>query len=148
MDEQPAFDQPDELPKWVRVPAALFLGLFTLLCIFASASLLLVPNKKAPVLAVIVGFLLLLGCFWVLDKCVRLVSGRKRRGGLMSPKALRVVAFCLLILPMVGFVTGYYREMGALAIFQAVMYVSGFVGLRQLARKREALERSDDSANS
>jgi hypothetical protein len=38
----------------------------------------------------------------------------------------------------VGLFTGYYREMGAVAIYQAVMYVFGFFGLRALARKREA----------
>jgi hypothetical protein len=37
----------------------------------------------------------------------------------MSPKALRVVSIFLLILPIAGLFTGYYRELGALAIFQA-----------------------------
>jgi hypothetical protein len=141
MDKHPAFEYQDkELPRWVQVPAGLILGLFTLLCGFASVSLLLVPNKKAPLLAVIVGLLLLLGCFWVLEKCFRLMTGRKNRGGLMSPNALRVVSFFLLVLPIAGLFTGYYREMGAVAIFQAVMYFFGFLGLRALARKREASE--------
>ena len=147
MDEQPAFEhESDELPRWVQVPAGLVLGLFTVLCGLASASLLVVPNKKAPVLAVVVGLVLLLGCFWVLEKCFRLVSGHKTRGGLMSPNALRVVSFFLLVLPIVGLFTGYYREMGAVAIFQAVMYFSGFLGLRALARKREAEGGSDGRA--
>jgi hypothetical protein len=46
----------------------------------------------------------------------------------------------LLVLPIVGLFTGYYREMGAVAIFQAVMYLFGFLGLRALARKREPSE--------
>ena len=58
----------------------------------------------------------------------------------MSPNALRVVSFFLLVLPIAGLFTGYYREMGAVAIFQAVMYFFGFLGLRALARKREASE--------
>jgi membrane associated rhomboid family serine protease len=128
------------------VPAGLILGLFTLLCGLASGSLLVIPNKKAPVLAVIVGLILLLGCYWVLEKCFRLVSGRRKRGGLMSPNALRVVSFFLLILPIVGIFTGYYRDMGPVAIFQAVMYFSGFLGLRALARKRQAEGESDDRA--
>jgi len=141
MDEHPAFEYQDqELPRWVQVSAGLILGLFTLLCGFASVSLLLVPNKKAPLLAVIAGLILLLGCFWVLAKCFRLITGRKNRGGLMSPNTLRVVAFFLLVLPIGGLFTGYYREMGAMAIFQAVMYFFGFLGLRALARKREARE--------
>jgi hypothetical protein len=141
MDEHPAFEHQDkELPRWVQVPAGLLLGLFTLLCGFASVSLLLVPNRKAPLLAVIVGLILLLGCFWVLEKCFRLITGRKNRGGLMSPNTLRVVSFFLLVLPIGGLFTGYYREMGAVAIFQAAMYFFGFLGLRALARKREASE--------
>jgi hypothetical protein len=50
----------------------------------------------------------------------------------------------LLVLPIVGLFTGYYREMGAVAVFQAVMYVFAFLGLRALAWKREAKE---DQAN-
>ena len=127
-----------EIARWVQVPIGIILSLFTLLCGFASAYLLFVPNKKAPILAFVVGLLLLLGCVWVLAKCFRLITGRKTRGGLMSPTALRVVSFAMLVLPLVGLFTGYYREMGAVAIFQAVMYFLGFFGLRALARKREA----------
>lgn len=119
------------------MPVGIVLSLFTLLCGFASAYLLFVPNKKAPVLAFVVGVILLLGCLWVLAKCFRLITGRKTLGGLLSPRALRVVSFFLLILPVFGLFTGYYREMGAVAFYQAVMYFFGFLGLRRLARKRE-----------
>ena len=129
-----------ELPRWVQVPIGLILSLFTLLCGFASAYLLFVPNKKFPILALVVGVILLLGCLWVLAKCFRLITGRKHRGGLMSPRALRIVSIFLLALPIVGLFTGYYREMGAIAIFQVVMYFFGFLGLRALARKREGQE--------
>src|ERR1044071_9759811 len=74
--------QQKELPRWVRIPAGLVLGLFMPLCGFASLSLLLVPNKQAPVLAVIVGLVLSLCCLWILEKCFRLITGRKNRGGL------------------------------------------------------------------
>jgi hypothetical protein len=43
----------------------------------------------------------------------------------------------LLIIPVAGLFTGYYRETGAIAIFQALIYLFGFFGLRALARKRE-----------
>jgi membrane associated rhomboid family serine protease len=137
--ELPQFrHQERELPRWIQVPVGLVLGLFTLLCGLASLSLLLVPNKQSPVLAVVVGLVLLLGCLWVLEKCFRLLTGRKRKGGLMTPNTLRVVSFFMLVIPVAGLFTGYYREMGAVAIFQAVMYFFGFLGLRALARKREA----------
>lgn len=130
-----------DLSRWVQVPVGLVLGLFTLLCVFASLSLLLIPNKKSPVLAVVVGLVLLLGCFWVLEKCFRLLTGRKRKGGgLLTPNTLRVVSFFMLVLPIAGLFTGYYREMGPVAVFQAVMYFFGFLGLRGLARNREAKE--------
>ena len=144
-DEPPLLDFPEtedvreiELPRWVQVPIGIILSVFTLLCGFASVYLLFVPNKKAPILAFIVGLILLLGCVWVLAKCFRLITGRKHRGGLMTPQALRIVSACLLVLPLIGLFTGYYREMGAVAIYQAVMYFFGFLGLRALARKREA----------
>ena len=137
-DSPPLEPQESELPRWVQVPVGLVLGLFTLLCGLGSLSLLLVPNKQSPVLAVVVGLVLLLGCLWVLEKCLRLLTGRKHKGGLMSPNTLRVVAIFMLVLPIAGLFTGYYREMGAVAIFQAVMYFFGFLGLRALARKREA----------
>jgi len=143
-DELPPLEIPEaedvreiELPRWVQVPIGIILSLFTLLCGFASAYLLFVPNKKTPILALVVGVILLLGCLWVLAKCFRLITGRKHRGGLMSPRALRVVSIFLLILPIVGLFTGYYRERGAIAIFQVVMYFFGFLGLRALASKRE-----------
>jgi len=67
-----------------------------------------------------------------------LLTGRKNRGGLMTPGTLRVVSFFFLIFPVAGLFTGYYRKMGLVAIFQAVMYFFAFLGLRALARKREA----------
>jgi hypothetical protein len=138
MEELPPFeDRERDLPRWVQVPIGLVLGLFTLLCGVASLSLLLVPNKQSPILAIVVGLVLLLGCFFVLEKCFRLLTGRKRQGGLLSPTTLRVVSFFLLVFPIAGLFTGYYREMGPVAIFQAVMYVFGFFGLRALARKRQ-----------
>jgi LPXTG-motif cell wall-anchored protein len=135
IDESPS---EKEVPRWVQVCVGLVLSLFTLLCAFASVALLPATNEKSPILAIVVGFLLLLGCLWVLEKCFRLLTGRKNGGGLMSPSALRVVSFFFLIVPVAGFFTGYYRKMGPVAIYQAVMYFFGFLGIRALARKREA----------
>jgi hypothetical protein len=144
-DKSPLLETPEsedirelDLPRWIQVPVGIMLSFFTLLCAFASAYLLFVPNKKAPILAFVVGTILLLGCLWVLAKCFRLITGNNTRGGLMSPRGLRVVSVFLLVLPVLGLFTGYYRDMGAVAIYQAVMYLFGFIGLRALARKREA----------
>jgi hypothetical protein len=51
-----------ELPRWVQIFAGSVLGLFTLLCGLASLSLLITPHKQRPILAIIVGVALLLGC--------------------------------------------------------------------------------------
>lgn len=126
-----------ELPRWIQIPLGLVLTLLTLLCGFASVALLYPVNKNSPNLSIVVGVILLLGCFWVLEKCLRLLTGRKNRGGLMSPSALRIVSFFLLLFPVAGLFTGYYRRMGILAILQAVMYFFGFLRLRALARRRE-----------
>lgn len=127
-----------EAPRWIQVSIGLVLCSFTLFCGFASVVLLLDTKEQNPILAIVVGFFLLLGCLWVLEKCFRLLTGRKNGGGLMTPVALRVVSFFFLIVPVAGFFTGYYRKMGLVAIYQAVMYFFGFLGIRALARKREA----------
>jgi hypothetical protein len=137
-EDDSALNPPErQVPRWVQVLMGLIVGTFTLLCAFASLPLLMTPPEAAPILGVVVGFFLILGCLWVLEKCVRLITGRKNKGGLMSPTALRVIAICMLLLPIAGFFTGYSRKMGFVAVFQAVMYFFGFLGLLKLARKRE-----------
>lgn len=141
MEEQPHIEHREkELPRWVQVSAGLVLGVSTLLCAFAALEFLLLAPKPTAVLGIVAVSILVLGCLWVLAKCLRLVTGRKHKGGLLGPTMLRVVAIFLLVIPVAGLFTGYYRDMGALAIFQAVMYFFGFLGLRALARKREARE--------
>jgi membrane associated rhomboid family serine protease len=127
-----------DLPRWIQIPAGILLGIFTLFCGFASVVLLFGPNKKSPILAFAIVFVLLLSCAWVLEKCFRLLTGRKRQHGLLSPRTLRIASVCMLVLPIIGLFTGYYREMGKVAIFQALMYFVGFFGLRAFAQKREA----------
>jgi hypothetical protein len=133
-----------EVPRWIQVLMGLVLALVTMLCVFGSVTMLVVPNEKSPVLAVVVGLVLLLGCLWVFEKCFRLLTGRKNRSGLMAPNTLRVVSFFFLTLPVAGLFTGYYRKMGLVAILQAVMYFFSFLGLRALARKREAHDVSNE----
>src|SRR5262249_31902549 len=135
MEELPNLEsQEKEVPRWVQVPAGLVLGLLTLLCGYASLVLLLDGDTKAHVLAAVVDFVVFVGCLWVLEKCFRLLTGRKNRGGLMTPGTLRVVSFFFLIFPVAGLFTGYYRKMGLVAIFQAVMYFFAFLVLRALAQ--------------
>src|SRR5882724_1090246 len=132
-----------ELPRWVQVLLGVVLALRTLLCGFASVMPLVFPKEKNSILSMVIGLILLLGCLWTFEKCFRLITGRQDQGGLMTPNTLRVVSFFFLALPVAGLFTGYYRKMGLVAIFQAVMYFLGFLGLHALARKREGHGGSD-----
>jgi len=141
MDESSNFETREKrLPRWAQVLAGSVIGALTLLCGYASLVMLLDVNKKSPILAAVVSFVLLLGCLWVLGTCLQLLTGRKVRGGLMTPRALRVVSFFFLVFPVAGLFTGYYRRMGMIAVDQAVMYFFIFWGLLALARKREAAD--------
>src|SRR5579864_469725 len=91
-----------DLPRWVQVLAGLVLAVITLLCGFASITMLLVPNEKSRFLPIVAGLILLLGCLWVFEKCFRLITGRRNQGGLMTPTTLRVISFFVLALPVVG----------------------------------------------
>jgi cobalamin biosynthesis protein CobD/CbiB len=66
IDELPIPETPEkEVPRWVQVLVGLVLALLTLFCGFASVTMLVVPNEKSPILTVVVGLIMLLGCFWV-----------------------------------------------------------------------------------
>lgn len=139
MDELPSLEAPEKsLPRWVQISVGLALSLFTLFCGFASLSLFLPWPGKKPVFGAALGIVLLLGCLWVLEKCFRLLTGRRNQGGLMAPKTLRAVSLLFLVLPIAGLFTGYYRRMGYFAIGQALQYFFIFLALRALARRREA----------
>jgi hypothetical protein len=126
------------LPRWVEVPAGLFLGLITLFLAYACGVLMVDASRKAPILSATIGLLFLLICLWILGLCWRLMTGRKNRGGLMSPRALRVVSIFCLIFPVAGLFTGYYRQHGVGAVVRVVDYFGAFAGLQIIARRREA----------
>jgi hypothetical protein len=101
-----------EIPRWVQIPIGLVLGLLTLALGFAlTVGLLFTPNQKAPIFAIVVGLVLLFVSVWVLEKCFRLVTGRKNRGGLMSPDALRALSVFFLVLPAGGLFIGCFQAM-------------------------------------
>ena len=126
-----------DLPRWVQVPIAIFFGLFTLLCLVGSATLVFIPNQKAPFLAPVIGIVCIAACFWALEKWARLIVGKKKRGGLLPPATLRVIAWFFLLLPVGGLFTGYFRTHTLAALVQTAAYVSLFFGLRSLAAYRD-----------
>jgi hypothetical protein len=135
-----------ELPRWVQIAAGLILGFLSLLCGFAALDLFVLAPRPISIFGVLAALLLLLGCLWVLGKCVRLLTGRKR-GGLMSPMALRIVSYALLLVPIAGLFTGYYRRKGIVALLQAASYFVASFALRALARNREAEKHGSHTVN-
>lgn len=134
-----------ELPRWIQLPVGIFLGLFTLLCLAGSATLVFAPPEKAPIMAAAFGVFMAIACFWILEKCFRLITGREIKGGLMGPPALRVIGWFFLLLPIGGLFTGYFRTHTLIAIVQTAAYISAFFGLRRLAATREKLVAHDQS---
>ena len=125
------------IPRWIQVPVGIVLALFTLLCLVGSATLIFSSNEKAPIFAPMFGISMVAVCCWVLEKCIRLIFGRKIKGGIMSPTALRIVGWVFLILPLGGLFTGYFRIHTLFAVVQIAAYISLFLGLRKLAAYRE-----------
>jgi hypothetical protein len=85
-----------EVPRWVQILAGVILALVTLFCALGSVTIFIGPNDGSPIFTVVVGWILLLGCVWVFEKCFRLLTGRKNQGGLMSPNTLRIVSYFFL----------------------------------------------------
>jgi len=137
-DPAPIEAEDTPLPRWVQVPVGVVLGLFTVLCLAGSATLIFSTSEKAPILAPVLAVVWVVACGWVFEKCFRLITGRKNRGGLMSPSTLRAVGWFFLLLPIGGVFTGYFRTHTFIAVVQTAAYISVFFGLRRLATSREA----------
>jgi TRAP-type C4-dicarboxylate transport system permease small subunit len=123
--------------RWIELLQGVLLGLFTVFCLISFGTLIFRPSEKAPILVPAIGAILIIICYWVLEKCIRLVSGRKREKGLMSPCALRSIGWFLLFLPIGGVFTGYFITHTLFAVVQAGMYISVFFGLHRIAASRE-----------
>lgn len=139
-DEPPSNEEVVPVPRWVQVPAGLFLGIILLFCLAGSAGLAFTPNEKAPLAAPFVGTLMSAVSFWGLLVCYRLVVGKRVRGGLIGPTALRIIAWVFLLLPVGGVFTGYFEQHTLRAVIMTAAYISIFYGLRSLASHREQNE--------
>jgi len=79
-----------------------------------------------------------LACFWLFAIAIRLISGKKKHGGLMGPRALRLSAWIFVLIPVSSILTGSFFDHPIRYGFLGVIYVSTFFGLRNLSFKREA----------
>jgi hypothetical protein len=130
-----------QVSRGVQIIAGILLGLFTLFCLAGLAAIIFTPNSRSPILAPAIGLVFVAASAWVLEKCVRLVIGRKQQGGLMSPIALRVVGWLFLLFPVAGIFTGYYRAHPTISLYQVGVNISIFFGLHRLAAVRSASSR-------
>ena len=136
----PPHEEDIPVPRWVQLVAGLLLALVLVFCLAGSLALALSPNEKAPVAAPIVGTVMSVVSIWGLLLCYRLVTGRKVRGGLIGPTALRVIAWVFLLLPVGGVFNGYFETHTIRALLMTAAYISIFYGLRSLAAHREQHE--------
>jgi hypothetical protein len=132
-------DEPGDVvvPRWIQIPIGIVLGAILIICLAGSVMMVFLPNEKAPVLAPIFGILMALTSLWAMSKCLRLITGRRLKGGLISPKALRAISWLFLLLPVGGLFSGYFISHTLQAIMQTVAYISFFFGIRVLATQRE-----------
>lgn len=131
-------DELTHVPRWIEIPIGIFISLFTLMCLAGSITLLVVLPQKNKVISVLIGIILVLLCAWVLEKGVRLITGLPKKGGLLSPFALRIASVLFFCLPIGGIFTGYYSKRGPIAFFQAIMCLLTSVSLLGLARSRDS----------
>lgn len=134
----PFESEPASVPRWIAIPVGIVLGLFLLPCLIGSASLILVPAESAPIARPIGGAVLIVMCCWSLEKCFRLVTNKRNKGGLLSQRSLRAVGWLFLLLPVGGLVTGYFQAKPVIAVVQTAAYISIFFGVRRLASERES----------
>ena len=133
-------------PRWIEIPASVFLGAISLVCLAWSILILAGGAERSRLLLIAIGSAMLLVSAWCIVKSVQLVTGREVRGGLLSPTALRVSAVLFLFLPVGGLFTGYYAENGPIAIVQALSYVVTSGALVRIAAARAARLRSGGGA--
>lgn len=123
------------IPRWVQIPAGLFLLALSILCTAGSIAAFVQGFQEHRALLFLVATVLLVGSLWVAVKAVELVRGRQLAGGgLMSPLALRVTAVGTILLGCFGIYTGV-RGNGFLVV-QGFLYIVFAVNIFRVASAR------------
>jgi hypothetical protein len=141
IEEIPDWERPQttrDFPRWPEIAVGIILGSFTLFTGYASLVMLFSINRKTPLLVSATAILLVWGCAWVLEKSVRLLTGRNSQAAVFSPAAFRVISYAPLLLITIALFTGYFRTASPTAIYEAAIHLSIFVGLHRWARYRES----------
>lgn len=137
MDSLPPASKKD-IARWIQIPVGLVLSAFILLCLLGSVSLMVDHKPNAPVLAPLLGALMTLACLWLLSMAMRLLLGKRKSGGLMGPRTLRLVGWLFLLIPVTAILSGSFFEHTVRSLVMTAAYVSIFFAVRRLASQREA----------
>jgi hypothetical protein len=135
---QPASMQVDdegEMPRLGQMVAGAIICVLAMFIIGISAFLFVSLPFSPQFFYVAVPTLLI--CGWILNKGIRLISGKRKNGGLFAPWALRVAAVVFLLFPICGLFTGYYQSHPPLMSgLQVVSDLALSLGLFALAARR------------
>jgi membrane protease YdiL (CAAX protease family) len=126
-----------EIPAWIRIPAGILIALFTLLCLVGTVTIFMSLKKDNLVFGIFIGTILLIGCLWVLIKSIRIVLNVRRKNGLLAPLTLRLFGIFFLLLPVGGIFTGYFKEIGVVAVIQTILHIGICFVLFRHAKTRE-----------
>jgi hypothetical protein len=138
---------PRNLPRWIQIPAGIFLFAWASLALVGSVVLVIAPPERNPPLAILVGMVLVLGSIWVLLVSWRLIIGSERRtGGLLSPLALRVTGVIIGVIPVIALFTGaFWDRWGALRVLQALGHLVMMAALFRLASRRASVSPTENA---
>ena len=127
-------------PWWVRVPVGTLL--FAPIFVFTVGSISIFLKEPTTAISVTSMYLfagaMLCASLMLLIMNIKMMLGVSPAPNGFSPITLRVGGVFLFILPIAGFFTGHYEQVGYAAIPQAVFYLWCCFSLFKLAKSKAA----------
>jgi hypothetical protein len=136
-------------PRWLEILLGVIVGGIAVICGAFAAILLVLPFwhreikfGRLLVLFTVSGILVGVGVFlsWA---SIKLISGKERKRGYSSPRALRGTAYAFLALA--GFILICLSLGDPIVIMPAVIYLGVSLRLLKLASQREKLEQNQST---
>jgi len=122
----------------IRLPIAIFLLLCVAVCLAGSATLILDPRSKNPLVAQTAGIVMSLVCLWLASVAIRLMLNRPSYGGLLSPLVLRLAGTYAIAFPIFLMITGHSADWPFWRYLQAVSFIVGGAAMWRIAAWRKA----------
>lgn len=120
------------------MPIAIFLLLCVAVCLVGSATLILDPRSKNPLVAQVAGAVMSFICLWLATIAIRLMFNKPSYAGLLSPLVLKLVSIYLVAFPIFLMVTGRSADWPFWRYLQAVSFIVGGVAVWRIAAWRQA----------